>query len=86
MVSGIASYGWSDWIASETGSACDLSRAGAFGGATLIVLYFARAIVVVYAAIRDSEVDACDHRFERGRWRLDFRCHLGRSIILGRRE
>jgi hypothetical protein len=50
MVSGIASYGWSAWVASETGSACDLSGAGAFG-VTLIVVYFAPAIAVVYAAI-----------------------------------
>jgi hypothetical protein len=51
MVSGIAAYSWSAWIASVTGTPCDESRAGAFGGVTVIVIYLTPAVVVAYAAI-----------------------------------
>jgi hypothetical protein len=51
IVSGVAAYAWSAWIASMTGTPCDESRAGAFGGVTLIVIYFTPAIVVAYSAI-----------------------------------
>jgi hypothetical protein len=55
MVSGIAAYAWSAWIGSMTGTPCDESRAGAFGGVTLIVIYLAPAIVVAHAAISDRK-------------------------------